>query len=131
MSWALTRPARSPAGVYYEVAASPRGDLLLWLSETGPATWFSGNVGALGIVSLLVNKLFYRGRWQVVVRQSPASRATGPGLGVLWRTRNVRKRAVEDLMAELTQRIEAGSFRPDDEGDGTRDATAPEPTDAS
>ena len=113
MSWALTQPARSPDGLYYEVAASPRGDLLLWLSETGPGTFFSGNVGALGIFSLLLNKIFYRGRWQVVVRHSPESRATGPGLGILWRRRDVRKRDVRDVMADLAKQIEAGSFRPD------------------
>jgi hypothetical protein len=38
VSYALSRPARSPTGAYYEVAASPRGDLLLWFSETGPGT---------------------------------------------------------------------------------------------
>ena len=112
MSYAITRPARSPAGVYYEVAASPRGDLLLWLSETGPGTWFSGTVGVLGLASLAINKTVFRGRWRTVVRQALESRSATPSAGVLWQ-QDVRKRDLEGLLGDLVRRIEAGSFVPE------------------
>jgi hypothetical protein len=118
MSWALSRPARSPSGVYYEVDASPRGDLLLWSSETGPSTWASGNEGALGILSFLINKIGYKGRWRVVVRRAPESRSASPTSGLLWRQDGVRKRDLDQVMGDLVARIEQGSFHPETAADG-------------
>src|SRR5437764_13834211 len=108
MGYALSRPARSSTGVYYEVAASPRGDLLLWYPGAGPANLNNATPGVLGLLSLLVNKIAFQGRWRIVVRQALERRAIGPTTGVLWR-KDVRKRELEPLMQELVARIEAGT----------------------
>ena len=92
MSYALSRPAKSPTGAYYEVAASPRGDLLVWFSETGPASWGSADLGIFGIVSFIVNKLVFKGRWRVVVRFAPESRSASPSSGVLWRQDGIKRK---------------------------------------
>lgn len=117
MSYVDSRPARSPDGAYYEVAASPRGDLLLYFSETGPQTWLSANVGVLGFLTFVVNRLVFRGRWQVVVRRAPASRSVGPGSGVLLR-REVAGKAVEAELARLVAAIESGQLQPEAQPDG-------------
>ena len=104
--------------MYYEVDASPRGDLLLWSSETGPSTWLSGNEGALGILSFLINKIGYKGRWRVVVRRAPESRAASPTGGVLWQQNGVRRRDFDRVMDDLAARIEQGSFHPETAADG-------------
>src|SRR3954451_3829415 len=106
MGYALSRPARSSTGVYYEVAASPRGDLLLWYSGAGPASLNNATPGVLGLLSLLVNRIVFKGRWRVVVRQAAEGRDISPTTGILWR-KDVRKREVEPLMQALTARIEA------------------------
>jgi len=117
MGWALSRPARSSRGPYYEVASSPRGDIQLWYS--GNAPFSPGNItpGLLGLLSLVVNKLVFGGQWRVVVRQSPDGPEINPTRGVLWH-KDVRKREVEPLMEELVSRIEAGSFAPAQAADG-------------
>jgi len=105
MSYARSRPVRSPDGRYYEVAASPRGDFLLYMSETGPATWLTGNTGSLGLASLIVNATLYRGRWRIVVKAAQTSRAASPTSGVLF-SRDVRRREVDQGMNELARSIE-------------------------
>lgn len=124
MSYAMSRPAMSPAGVYYEVAASPRGDLLLYESETGPGTWLSGNVGAMGILSFFLNLLVYKRRWRVVVRQSSGDRSESPTSGVLLR-REVPKKAVDSTMQELAAAIESGSLNPNAPATWTTTPTQP------
>lgn len=111
MGWALSRPARSASGTYYEVAASPRGDVLLYYPGTGPLAGGNATPGVLGIVSFLVNKVAFKGRWRVVVRQFAETRDISPTTGILWR-KDVRKREVEPLMQDLVARIEAGTFDP-------------------
>jgi hypothetical protein len=117
VSYALSRPARSPTGAYYEVAASPRGDLLLWFSETGPSTWTSGDVGVLGILSLIVNKTIFKSRWRVIVRYAPESRSSSPTSGTLWH-QDVRKRQLDAAMRDLARRIESGAFVPETATEG-------------
>jgi hypothetical protein len=73
--------------------------------------------GVLGIASLIVNKIAFKGRWRVVVRQAAETREVNPTTGVLWR-KDVRKREVEPLMQELVTRIEAGRFYPEQAADG-------------
>ena len=109
VSYALSRPARSPSGNYYEVCASPRGDLLVYFSETGPQTWFSTWLGSMGILSFLINRMRYAGRWQVVVRPAQ-SRADIPTSGILWRDIQVQKREVDQVMQHVVNEIEAGHF---------------------
>jgi len=117
VSWALSRPARSSRGAYYEVASSPRGDIQLWYPGYAPRS--PGNItpGILGLLSLIVNKVAFRGRWRVVVRQATDGQGVNPTHGVLWH-KDVRKREVEPLMQELVSRIEAGSFAPECAIDG-------------
>jgi hypothetical protein len=86
---------------------------LLWSSETGPSSWLSTNEGSLGVLGFLVNRLVYKGRWQVVIRRAPESRATSPTSGVLWRQQGLRKRDVESRMAELVTQIETGALDPE------------------
>ena len=112
MSWALSQPARSTTGAYYEVAASPRGDALLWYPGTGPPNTNNATPGVLGSVSFFVNKIAFKGRWRVVVRQFAATRDVSPTSGVLWR-KDVRKREVDPLMRDLVAKIEAGTFSPE------------------
>ena len=101
----------SPAGLYYEVAASPRGDLLLFESETGPTTWLSTNVGSLGILSFLLNLLVYKRRWRVVVRHTSGGRSESPKAGILL-SRDVPKKAVEATMLDWAEAIESGRLDP-------------------
>jgi hypothetical protein len=109
VSYARSQPARAPDGTYYGVCASPRGDLLLSQSETGPATWLSANVGVLGILGYLLNKAVYRGRWRVVVRQGEWRRSAGPKSGIL-ATRDVPKEQVEPTIRALVTAVEDGSL---------------------
>jgi hypothetical protein len=109
MSYARSQPARSPDGAYYEVAASPRGDLLLYQSETGIGSWFSASVGLLGLAGYLVNLVVFRRRWRVVVRTTMTSRAASPTSGVVFR-RDVAKKSVDEMMLEFVTAIESGSI---------------------
>ena len=113
MSYALSRPAKSPTGAYYEVAASPRGDLLVWFSETGPASWGSGDIGILGIFSFIINKVVFKGRWRIVVGFAPESRSASPSSGILWRQDGVEKKDVESAMGAIVSRIERGDLAPE------------------
>lgn len=117
MTWALSRPARATTGAYYEVAASPKGDLLLSYPGPGPVSPNDATPGALGFLSMLINTFAFRGRWRVVVRQAFDTRGASPTSGILWRT-EVRKSEVERLMTDLVARIEAGTFNPEQAIDG-------------
>jgi len=109
MSYAQSQPARAPNGAYYEVCASPRGDLLLYQSETGPASWLTANIGVLGILGFLVNKIAFGGKWRLVVRQGEWRRSGNPKSGIL-ATRDVRKREVDATVKALVAAIEDGSL---------------------
>ena len=84
MSYVIARPARAPTGEYYDVCASPRGDLLIWFAESGPQTWQSLNVGGLGIISFVINLLVFRRRWKIIVRVANGDRFQSPTSGVLF-----------------------------------------------
>jgi hypothetical protein len=102
----------APSGLYYEVAASPRGDLLIWQSETGPASWLTAVIGVLGIVSFFVNLLFYKRQWRVVVRESGGHRSESPTSYILLH-RDVPKKQADTTMNELAVAIETGSLDPE------------------
>lgn len=102
----------APNGRYYEVAASPRGDLLIWQSETGPASWFTTMIGTLGILSFFVNLLVFKRQWRVVVRESGGHRSESPTSYVLLQ-RDVPKKQAEATMDELAGAIERGELDPD------------------
>jgi hypothetical protein len=84
----------------------------VWSSETGPGTWTSGDVGVLGILSLIVNKTVFKGRWRIIVRPAPDSRSSVPTSGSLWH-RDVKKRQLDQAMDDLARRIESGAFVPE------------------
>jgi hypothetical protein len=93
------------------VAASPRGDILKYESETGPQTWTSLTPGLFGFVTFLVNRLVFRNMWRVIVRPAPESRLVGPGYGVLFH-RDVKQRLVGVTMDEVVAQIESGDLDP-------------------
>lgn len=111
MGYALARQARSSTGAYYEVAASPRGDLLLWYPGAGPANLNNATPGVLGLLSLLVNKIAFQGRWRVVVRQASEPRYQPHDGSPVAQGRP--KRELVPLMQDLVARIEAGTFQPE------------------
>lgn len=111
MSYALSRPAKAPTGEYYEVAASPRGDLLIWQSETGIASWVTGWIGVLGIISFFVNLFIYKRQWRVVVRETGGHRSENPTAYVLLH-RDVPKKQAEATMEALAVAIERGELDP-------------------
>lgn len=102
----------APTGRYYEVAASPRGDLLIWQSETGIASWVTAWIGVLGIVSFFVNLIVYKRQWRVVVRDSHARRSGNPASNVLL-SRDVPKKRAEATMEQLASQIESGELDPE------------------
>jgi hypothetical protein len=102
----------APSGLYYEVAASPRGDLLIWQSETGVASWVTAWIGVLGIVSYFVNLIVYKRQWRVVVRESGGHRSENPTAYVLFH-RDVPKKQAESTMEELARAIETGTLDPE------------------
>ena len=102
----------APSGLYYEVAASPRGDLLIWQSETGPASWVTAIIGVLGIVSFFVNLLIYKRPWRVVVRETGGHRSENPTAYILLH-RDVPKKQAAATMQELAIAIETGSLDPE------------------
>lgn len=102
----------APTGLYYEVAASPRGDLLIWQSEMGPASWITAIIGVLGIVSFFVNLIVYKRQWRVVVRETGGHRSENPTAYVLMH-RDVPKKQAEATMEELAVAIERGSLDPE------------------
>jgi hypothetical protein len=112
VSYALSRPAMAPTGRYYEVAASPRGDLLIWQSETGIASWVTAWIGVFGIVSFFVNLVVYKREWRVVVREFHASRSSDPASNVLL-SRDVPKNRAEATMEQLASQIEKGELDPE------------------
>jgi hypothetical protein len=111
VAYAISRPARAPEGTYYEVAASPRGDLLKYQSETGPQTWFSLLPGFLGFATFLVNRVVFHNMWRVIVRPAPESRLVGPGDGVMLQ-RDVKQRLVDNTVDDLVRDIESGQLDP-------------------
>lgn len=103
MSYAQSRTVRDPAGIPYEVLASPRGDLLVGIPEGGPQNWLTTAPGWLGLLSLLLNVIVFRGRWQVFVRPLGTSKSL--------RATVVRRHDVDDVMNQMATDIAAGQLR--------------------
>jgi hypothetical protein len=103
VSYAQSRPVRDPSGIPYEVLASPRGDLLVRIPESGPLNWLTTAPGWLGLLSLLINLVVFRGRWQVFARPLGSTEILGASI--------VRRRDVDGVMSQLAAEITAGQVR--------------------
>jgi hypothetical protein len=109
VSYAVSHLVRAPSGIYYEIAASPRGDLLLFQAEDGIGSWLSTNTGTLGILSFLLNLIIYRRSWRIVVKRAPLSQRESPTRGILMR-RDVKRSLVDHTIETLTKGIETGDL---------------------
>jgi hypothetical protein len=106
VSYAITQPARAATGEYYDVCASPRGDLLVWFAESGPQSWESMNLGVFGILSFFINLVVFRRKWRVIIRTATGGRFASPTSGVIYR-QTVSKLDAQDTVTETARTIEA------------------------
>lgn len=67
MVFAARELVSSPSGEHFLVAGSPKGGLKKHATTAGIATWVTPAPGIVGILGLLINKVFFRGRWVVTV----------------------------------------------------------------
>ncbi|MFN8192680.1 MAG: hypothetical protein U0R80_00175 [Nocardioidaceae bacterium] len=106
MAFAYRDGATSPSGQAFLIEALPVGGLKEVTPTSGPLTWLSEVPGNLGITGLIVHKLFFRGRWRVLVREIVR--------GSIGRTHaDVRAADMEsanEIAASIAEQIRAGTF---------------------
>src|SRR4051812_1737058 len=101
----ITRSACTPDGVPYEVYGRPQGYLLNDYPDTSQDVyaWLSNRPPHQAIGGFLLNKLWYRGRWEVRVRAAAVGPEPVSRVVLLARTCANRQRASLAVVEIATQ----------------------------
>ena len=96
----------SPNGEAFDIVAARQGDLR-WLNAGNPPSLTNALPGVLGLMTILVNVIVFRGRWVVAVGPAPVtSLRTGDRL----QRQVVPGRTVEASIESLASKVRDGTF---------------------